>query len=198
MKKKLFLLGLILFALPLMVNAESVEVDSLKCPVIGGKPTYVGTTPHKDIENFEERWVNNTDHKVLGANETFEAGKRYTYEYGFKLKNPDDSIWLQFTSTYEEECSYALGGVGTSPINGYLSSGIGFYMGDIYEYEWLDDTIDLNISQPTINQKAPLAQNGANYTVNSQKWYNITDNKEMGANETFAAKKKYKYEIYII
>ena len=141
-KKMIFItLAFALLLLPFIVKAStSGGADSnairisINCPVIGQKPTYVQDKQY--TTQFDEMWVNETDHKQIGSNDVFESGKRYSYRYGYILNPNYEGKYLSFGDTdYFETCQYALGGTGGGD-QGYSSGSIGFYIGNRDEYEW--------------------------------------------------------------
>lgn len=200
MKKKKILSLLILtllFFLPFSVKAEEpINVDSVKCPVIGQNPTYVGNTLDKYLDRLEERWVDKTDHKVMKSTDTFAESHIYEYEIGFVLKSNYQDRYMSYINLLNDDCTYFYGGSGDGGgRSGFLGDNLSFFIGDSSVASYSDDIISLNIANPTLGGTAPKVQADSRYTINSQKWYNITENKEMGAFDTFKTNTKYKFIV---
>ena len=197
-RKKLFLLIFtVILLLPFSVKADEnkIDVTAVKCPVIGQKPTYVGDTISQYVERLEERWVDVTEHKVMKSTDTFIAGHVYDYEDGYVKKSAYENTYINYPNIWSESCTYGFGGIGDIGQNGFISGSRRFYMGNLDDYVYQDDSINLKISQPTLGSAAPTVQSDSKYTIISQKWYNVTENKEMTALDTFKANTKYKLTV---
>ena len=194
--KTIFLLLLMTFLLlPFSVKADDeISLEAVKCPVIGQKPTYVGgSTPYTN--NYEERWVNLTEHRVLNSNETFQANKFYYYEFGYTLKDTYKGKYLTYPNLYEDNCAYSFGGVGMTGNVSFSTSSIAFYTGTIEDesvYESIFQTISFDVTPPSLGGNPTTIRTSSQYTINSQKWYNVTDCVEMKASDVFEANKKYR------
>ena len=197
-RKKLFMLILtIILLLPIPVKADEnrIDVDTVKCPVIGQKPTYIGNTISQYVDRLEERWVDVTEHKIMKSTDTFIAGHLYDYDFGYVLKSSYEDKYFAYPNMDNEECTYGFGGIGDIGQNNFTQSSRRFYMGNLDDYVYQDDSINLKISQPTLGSVAPTVQSDSKYTINSQKWYNLTENKEMTSIETFKSNTKYKLTV---
>ena len=196
----LLLLTALFLLLPFSVKAEDyISINAVKCPVVGQKSTNVGGNTQY-TNRYEERWVNATDHKVMGENDKFEANKLYYYEYGYLMKNENHGKYLSYPNLNMENCAYSFGGVGMGYDSSdeeprFLRSAMAFFTGDFENFSPINDNLKFDVDAPTLGGNPVSIKANSKYTINSQKWYNVTDGVEMKSSDTFAANKKYKLVV---
>ncbi len=174
-------------------DPNAVVVNSVKCPVLNRKPTYMNTSDYTSV--FDEVWVNETDHKVMKPTDVFELGKTYSYRIGYVLRPEFASKFYHFLNFDEHSCQYNLGGDLGDSASDYKTRQIEFYMGNRDEAVWSNDEATLDIDNPAIGGHPTHARSGIKYRINSEKWVNLTDKKDMKNSDVFEVNKKYKYVI---
>ena len=190
----LILLLAVLF-LPFGVRAstsapEEIEFDLPSVPTIGAKPTYLQSDSHIIVN--KQAWANLSDYKEMKSTDTFEAHKLYSYDIQFTKRSDFDDIWFLDS----EESDYYLAGFSGRWDEETYHASIYFYFGDQKELDdWEQQEASLVIGLPQVGGVPVFATPSEKYTIESEKWVNVTDNKVMSSTETFEAGKYYKYTI---
>ena len=170
---------------------EDAEISGLAPPVIGAHPTYA-VISDPDVEILQQNWVNMTDNVIMTSNDVFEAYKIYHYVMRFGATN-HKGINLQ---AIFGDSPYNLGGGVIGEVNG-LYAEWSFYTGED-DFEYSSRELVLDIDTPTLNGQPERARMSSDYYINNQSWFNITDNKALGANDVFEANKEYEYTVNVL
>lgn len=198
MKKKIliFLLGIVFFAIPIMVfagpgtspNNHDIE---LALPEIGSHPPYAVDDEYITITS--QSWENETDHVTMSPDDVFEENKKYYYSMNYDKKQDFNGV----TVYYQNNSPYSLGGGSASgPDSGTV--GWRFYMGSL-------DHMKAVTGDVIIPDNTDMIKNGKlqmpNLTINEEKISNYSaywldsDNHQLSEDYSVESGKVYKYVI---
>ncbi|MBQ6497958.1 MAG: Ig-like domain-containing protein [Bacilli bacterium] len=203
--KLLYLILLTALILPFGVRAigeggagEALYLTLPSAPEIGQAPTIFAG--HEGITVLSDRWINVTEHREMLNNETFAADKEYAYIVNYINNTNLTEYWF---ADIQENSSYCIGNnIYDPPTTLYPNEKMAivrFYMGDFNDMPapTEDDYYYIDIDTPELGEQAPLARNNSKYTIVSQSWKNITDNRDMTSSDVFEEDKYYVYTINV-
>ena len=163
---------------------KSIDGVNVPGPIVGMKPMYGNDT--NDYEFIQQVWVNLSDKKIMTENDIFEESKLYSYTIVVNK-------YVMFPNDFISREKYYIGG-GATGTDDFTQASADFYTGSncpTYnnEYAYLD------IDSPTLGQNYPSARNNEKYEIVEEKWYNVTDDKEMKSTDVFETNKEYEYRL---